>query len=119
MIDRTVIVGGGVTGLCAAWYLARRGRDVVVLDRDPVWEGASGGNAGILAAGHMPLALPGLAMKALRWMFEKDSPLYIPPRFDPPMFRWFWDFHRACNQATLERSMETLTPLGPEASELH
>ena len=48
---------------------------------------AAAGNAGILAAGHMPLALPGLAMKALRWMFEKDSPLYIRPRLDLPMFR--------------------------------
>lgn len=112
MSDRTVIIGGGITGLCTAWYLARRGREVAVLDRHPVWEGASGGNAGILAAGHMPLALPGLAVKALKWMFTKDSPLYIPPRLDLPMLRWFWDFNRACNQATLERSMETLTPLG-------
>jgi D-amino-acid dehydrogenase len=110
--DRTVIIGGGITGLCAAYHLARRGKAVMVLDRDPVWEGASGGNAGILAAGHMPLALPGLALKAAKWMFDRDSPLYIPPRLDLPMFRWFWEFHRACNQATLDQSMETLTPLG-------
>lgn len=110
--EPVIIIGGGVTGLCTAYYLARRGEPVSVISREPVGDSASGGNAGILAAGHLPLPRPGLARKALRWMLDRESPLYIPPRFDPALLRWFWDFNLACSQSRIDRSMEILAPLG-------
>jgi sarcosine oxidase subunit beta len=50
-----IIIGGGVTGLSAAWWLARSGVDVLVLDKGVVgWE-ASGRNGGGCLAYHSPL----------------------------------------------------------------
>jgi len=52
-----VIVGGGVTGLSAGWWLARAGVDVVVLDKGIVgWE-ASGRNGGGATHVYSPLGL--------------------------------------------------------------
>ena len=109
---RVVIIGGGVIGLCTAHYLLQRGCSVTVLERGPVGDSASGGNAGILAAGHLPLPQPGLATKALRWMLDRDAPLYIPPRLDPGLLSWFWDFHRACTHQQMADSMAVLGPMG-------
>jgi len=113
----TIIIGGGITGLCTAYYLIKRDEPVIVISKDPIGDGASGGNAGILAAGHLPLPRPGLAAKALRWMLDRESPLYIPPRFDLALLRWFWDFNRACSHRQVAHCMEILTPLGRRTME--
>ncbi len=109
---QTVVVGGGIMGLCTAWYLARRGRRVIVCEQGRSAESASAGNAGIVALGHPPLPRPGLARKALRWMLDSRSPLYIRPRRDLHWLHWLWDFRRACNAAQVERSMSVLSALG-------
>ena len=63
-LDRpTVIVGGGVIGVCCAYYLAKRGARVIVLERDQVGKAASYGNAGCIAPGHPPINKPGLSAK--------------------------------------------------------
>jgi D-amino-acid dehydrogenase len=110
--DHTVVVGGGIMGLCTAWYLARRGRRVTICEQGRIAESASAGNAGIVALGHLPLPRPGLARKALRWMLDSRSPLYIRPRGDLHWLRWLWDFQRACNAAQVERSMSMLSAMG-------
>src|SRR5690606_38321364 len=56
---RVVVVGGGVIGVCTAYYLARDGADVLLLDRGRVGAEASWGNAGTVSAGHLPLNKPG------------------------------------------------------------
>src|SRR5262245_39875980 len=76
--------GGG-----AAYYRARRGQRVTVVARGDIGGGASSGHAGIIAIGHPPLPRPGLPGRVLRWMLDGGSPLYLPPRLDPAMFRWF------------------------------
>lgn len=110
--DRTIIIGGGIIGVCAAWHLARRGHAVTLLERDAIGSGASSGNAGIIAIGHPPLPRPGLARQVLKWMARGDSPLYVPPRLDLSMIKWFWNFHRACTQQWFEVCMKTLGDLG-------
>jgi D-amino-acid dehydrogenase len=109
---RTLVVGGGIVGLSAAWYLARRGAEVrVVTDGDPA-QGASAGNAGILALGHLPLPGPGVQWRALRWMLDPRAPLHIAPRLDLALLTWMWRFHAACRADRLRRAMGTLIPLG-------
>jgi len=110
--DRTIIIGGGIIGICAAWHLARRGHPVTILEKSEIGAGASSGNAGIIAFGHPPLPRPGLAKQVLKWMAKGDSPLYVPPRIDLDMIRWFWNFHRACTQQWFELCMHTLSELG-------
>lgn len=119
MAERPIlIVGGGIMGLCAAHSLLRRGQPVIVLEQEAqIGDSASGGNAGILAFGHLPLPRPGLARKAVRWMLDPDSPLYVPPRWDPPLWRWFWDFGRACNERRVQECMDMLCILGRMARE--
>ena len=106
--SHTVVVGGGVVGVCSAYYLARRGRRVTLLETETIDDGASTGNAGIVAIGHLPLPRPGLAFKAVKWMLDKGSPLYIPPRFDLALLHWLWSFHRACNWDQVNHCMDML-----------
>lgn len=112
---RTVVVGGGIIGVSCAYELAHRGADVVLVEREELAAGASRGNAGTVSAGHPPLNKPGRVGKALRWMSDPTSPLYIAPRWDPGLFRWLLDFARHCTEAHVEAAMEVMAPLGMAA----
>ncbi len=110
--SRVIVVGGGLVGLCSAWYLARRGAEVVVLERAGVGAGASRGNAGIVAAGHPPLNRPGKVRQSLPHLFDARSPLYVRSRRDPGVWRWLAEFARHCTRRHERRCLETLAPLG-------
>ena len=115
---RTVVVGGGVGGVCCAYALAREGLDVVLLERGEVASGASRGNAGTVSAGHPPLNRPGRIRQAVFQMLDPKSPLYVPPRWDPELWRWLLSFARHCTDAHVERCMSVMAPLGIEALEI-
>lgn len=110
-----MVVGGGVIGVCCAYHLARRGAQVVLLERDRVSGAASFGNAGTVSAGHMPLNRPGRVRKALVQMADPTSPLYVQPRWDPELWRWFLDFALHCTEENVRACMEVMSPLGLEA----
>lgn len=112
---RVIIVGAGMVGLSCAYFLTKRqGIDVTVIERDAVGVGASSGNAGLIAVGHPPIPRPGLIRQAIKWMFDSKSPLYIPPRFEPALLSWLWNFRKACTQDVFLRSMNHLAELGRE-----
>lgn len=113
-----LVVGGGVLGVCTAYYLVRGGAEVVLLERGELGAGASSGNAGAVAPGHGPMTKPGRILQAIRWMRDPTSPLYVPPRIDPSLLRWLWMFHRFCTEDHVHRSMETLGPLGHDGRRL-
>src|SRR5215469_13746137 len=74
---RVVVLGSGVVGVASAWYLARAGHEVTVIDREagPALE-TSFANAGQISPGYAaPWAAPGVPLKAIKWMFEKHAPL--------------------------------------------
>lgn len=114
---RTVVVGGGVIGVSCAYALAQEGLDVVLLERDGIAAGASGGNAGTVCAGHPPLNRPGQIMQAIAQMLDSKSPLYVPPRWDPALWRWFLTFAHHCTEAHVEQCMRIMAPLGLDALE--
>ncbi len=94
--DRDVIViGGGVIGLCTAYYLQKAGRQVTILTRDPVGVGASVGNAGMIVPSHVvPFSSPGVIAQGLRWLIRSDSPFHITPRLSLGLLRWLLIFRR-------------------------
>ena len=87
---KVLVLGGGVIGVSVAYYLARAGHEVEVVDRQsgPALE-TSFGNAGEVSPGYSsPWAGPGVPLKAIQWMLMQHSPLVIWPILDPAMWRW-------------------------------
>jgi D-amino-acid dehydrogenase len=103
------VIGGGIVGLACARELALRGRTVTVLERDRVGEACSFGNAGWLTPSQsFALAQPGLVAKATRWLFDPDSPFYVPLRADPFLAGWLLRFLWATRRTTFERGSGVL-----------
>lgn len=109
---RIVVVGGGVIGVSCAYFLSRAGADVTLLERGSIAGEASFGNAGTVSAGHPPLNRPGRVREGLSRMFDPASPLYVPPRWDPDLWRWLATFARNCTHEAVARSMEVMAPMG-------
>ncbi|HSH74178.1 MAG TPA: FAD-dependent oxidoreductase [Longimicrobiales bacterium] len=112
---RVVVVGGGVIGISCAYYLARGGARVVVLERERLGAGASSGNAGTVSPGHPPLNRPGRVGRALRQMLDPTSPLYIRPSWNPGLWRWLTGFARYCTADHLASAMNVMAPLGRDS----
>ena len=87
---KVLVLGSGVIGTSVAYYLARDGHEVQVIDRQegPALE-TSFANAGEVSPGYSaPWAGPGVPVKAIKWMLMRHSPLVIWPLLDPAMWRW-------------------------------
>jgi D-amino-acid dehydrogenase len=98
---KILILGSGVIGTTAAYYLARAGHEVTVLDRQsgPGLE-TSFANAGEVSPGYSaPWAGPGVPAKAVKWMLMHHSPLVIWPMLDWAMWRWGLAMLRNCTEA--------------------
>ncbi len=118
--DRVVIVGGGVIGLCSAYYALKRGFPVTVIEREAAGgDNCSMGNAGMIVPSHFtPLAAPGMIAKGLRWMFNPESPFYVRPRLNPDLMRWGWLFYRNSTERHVAASRELLRDLNLESRRL-
>jgi D-amino-acid dehydrogenase len=113
MSKRVVIIGAGVIGLCTAYYCARRGFDVTIVEREPARRnGTSFGNAGMIVPSHfIPLAAPGMVALGLKWMGNPASPFYIKPCLDAGLIGWAFRFWRAANAEHVRRSAPLLRDL--------
>jgi D-amino-acid dehydrogenase len=110
--DRVVIIGGGVIGVCSAYYLARQGRPVTLLEQGEICAGSSYGNAGLIVPSHsVPLAAPGVLWKGLKWMLNPESPFYIKPRLDRDLLGWLWRFAAACRTSRMRRAIPIIRDL--------
>lgn len=107
-----LVIGGGVIGTCAAYYLRARGRQVTLLERGEIAAGSSYGNAGLIVPSHsVPLATPGALASGLRWMLDPESPFYIKPRPDLPLLRWLLRFMAACRPGRVRQALPVLRDL--------
>ncbi|WP_045738025.1 D-amino acid dehydrogenase [Xanthomonas sp. MUS 060] len=95
---RVLILGSGVIGTATAWYLARSGCEVSVVDRQPaVGLETSYANAGQVSPGYAsPWAAPGVPLKALKWLFQRHAPLAITPTADLKQYLWLAQMLRNC-----------------------
>lgn len=118
--QRVVIVGGGVIGLCSAYYALKRGFPVTVIERgEPGGDNCSLGNAGMIVPSHfIPLAAPGMIAKGLRMMLNPESPFFIRPRLDLDLIRWGWIFYRNSTERHVAASRELLLDLNLESRRL-
>jgi D-amino-acid dehydrogenase len=113
MSKRVVIVGAGIIGLSTAYYCARRGFQVTVVERKAAQrDGTSYGNAGMVVPSHfIPLAAPGMVALGLKWMWNPASPFYIKPRLNAALFDWGCKFWRAATAAHVQRSAPVIRDL--------
>ncbi len=103
------IIGGGVVGLCSAYFLYKEGVDVTVIDKSDLSDGTSHGNAGMIVPSHfVPLASPGVIAQGIKWMFDSKSPFYIKPRLSIDLAQWMWKFYKSCNSKNVNRAIPVL-----------
>ncbi|AEY01677.1 D-amino acid dehydrogenase small subunit [Oceanimonas sp. GK1] len=97
---KVLVLGSGVVGVTSAWYLARQGHEVVVLDRQPdAAEETSFANAGQLSFGmSSPWAAPGIPVKAMKWMFQSHAPLKVRPGTNPAQWKFMLSMLANCNE---------------------
>jgi D-amino-acid dehydrogenase len=96
---RVIVLGSGVVGVTTAYYLARAGHEVTVIDRQPgpALE-TSFANAGQISPGYAsPWAAPGIPLKAFKWLFQRHAPLAIQPDGSLFQLQWMWEMFRNCD----------------------
>jgi D-amino-acid dehydrogenase len=107
-----LIIGGGVIGVCTAYYAAKAGRTVTLLERGEICSGCSSGNAGWLVPSHcIPLAAPGVLSEALKWMWRGNSPFSIKARLDWELLKWLVAFAASCSERNVRNSIPVIRDL--------
>lgn len=93
------ILGAGVVGLTSAYYLAKKGYQVTVIDRQPgVALETSFANAGQISPGYSaPWAAPGIPLKAIKWLMQKHAPLKVSPEPELKKILWVGKMLAQCN----------------------
>src|SRR5690606_28999852 len=110
---RVLILGGGVIGTTSAYYLARAGFEVVVVDRQPaVAMETSFANAGQVSPGYAsPWAAPGVPLKAIKWLMQRHAPLAIKLTGDIRQYLWMAQMLRNCTAARYAVNKERMVRL--------
>ena len=118
--ERMIIVGGGVIGMCCAYYLAREGREVLVLEQEAEnGNNCSRENAGMVVPSHFtPLAAPGVVTQGLKWLLDGESPFYVRPRLSLDLARWGLAFLLHANARHVTASAQLLRDLQLVSREL-
>ena len=120
MSKSIIIIGGGIIGLCSAYYLQKEGHQVSIIDQSNLEEGASYVNAGYLCPSHLiPLSAPGVIKKGIKWMLNSSSPLYIKPRFELEFLKWAWAFNRSCNIKHVNKAIPLIKDIALLSQELY
>jgi len=124
----TVVLGAGAVGTATAWYLAKAGHDVVVVERQPAaGMETSWGNGGVIHASEVePWSQPGMPMKIVKWLGRENAPLLLRYGAIPQMWRWGLEFAGNCtpekfranaraNLILALHSLKSLQEIGAEA----
>ena len=110
---RVLVLGSGVIGTASAYYLARQGYEVVVVDRQngPAME-TSFANAGQVSPGYAsPWAAPGVPLKAIKWLLQKHAPLAIKATGDIDQYLWMAQMLRNCTASRYAVNKERMVRL--------
>lgn len=103
--DHVIVIGAGIAGLAAAYYLNKNGMAVTVCEKGNGEDNCSYGNAGLIAPRHViPLSSPGVISQGLRWMLKTESPFYIKPRLNKELISWIWKFRKASTRKHVKKA---------------
>ena len=115
-----LVVGGGIVGLSAAYYLQKDGHKVTVLDKSNMDSGASFVNAGYITPSHIvPLASPGMISKGIKYMFNSSSPFYMKPRLNVDFMKWAWYFKKSSTKEKVAKAMPIIMDINLLSRELY
>jgi D-amino-acid dehydrogenase len=107
---KTVVIGAGTVGVCAALYLQRDGHAVGLIDRNEPGTGCSYGNAGVVqVTACVPIATPGVLRDVPRMLLSKDQPLVIRWQYLPWLAPYLLRFINAARPSEVERISQALT----------
>jgi len=101
---RVLILGSGIIGTTSAYYLAKQGHDVTVIDRqNTVALETSHANAGQLSYSFSsPWAAPGLPLSLIKWMLSKYPPLIVNPNLNSETVKFLYQMLKNCNSKSYE-----------------
>jgi len=109
---KVTIIGAGIIGLNAAYYLQKQGFEVTVIERGDITDGCSFGNMGYMSPSHfIPLASPGIIAEGFRHMMSSSSPFYIKPRLNLNLMQWGYHFLKSSNAATVAKNAPYLNSI--------
>jgi D-amino-acid dehydrogenase len=115
-----VVIGAGIVGACVAYALRKRGREVLLIDRDEPGRGASYGNAGAISPGSVvPLATPGVLASVPGMLTDPGAPLYVPPSYLVKAFPWLARFVASARPERVREIAGQLAALHAGAIENH
>ena len=111
---KVIVLGAGVVGTTAAWFLVKAGHQVTVIERQPAAGlETSFANGGQISVSHAePWAHPGAPLKVFQWMFREDAPLLFRPRADLRQWLWCLEFLRECTPGRTRHNIRQLVNLG-------
>jgi D-amino-acid dehydrogenase len=106
LMKRVLIIGGGIVGQFIAYYLAKAGHEVTIVDDQPTMAPASAGNCGLITPSHiLPVNSWKTLFQGLKWMGKKDAPLSIKPQFSLSFISWFASFIWHCQNRYVVNSV--------------
>ncbi len=110
--QNVTVLGNGIIGLACAYHLAKDGRQVTVIDRAPVDQGTSIGNAGGIASASVhPIAEPGLWKKVPGMLMDPLGPLHFRLSHLPALMPWMLRFLQACSPENYARGIDAMGAL--------
>jgi D-amino-acid dehydrogenase len=120
MSKNVVVIGGGIIGLCTAYYLQKEGHQVTIIDKSDFKTGASYVNAGYITPSHIiSLSSPGIITQGIKWMFDSSSPFYVKPRLDIDFLKWGWAFKKSANAKKVASSIPIIKDINLLSRDLY
>ena len=115
-----VVIGAGIVGVSTALWLQKQGKEVILIDKALPGNGASMGNAGLLAQWAMvPVNVPELWKSAPKYLLSNSSPIFVKWRYFPKLLPWLIRFMANATESRSKKIIENLTPLVQDSVDQH
>lgn len=119
-MKNVIVIGGGIIGVCSAYFLQKSGHQVTLVDQSDMNHGASYINAGYVCPSHLtPLAAPGVLKQGVRWMLNQKSPLYVKPRLNADFLKWSRAFYSSCSAKNVTKGIPAIKSIALLGKELY